>query len=235
MLDTETARWFNVDPLTQKYYRWSPYAYAADNPVRFIDTDGKRWLDAKGNLVWNNGAYTRYATADHIRIGSALMRTKTGMVQFEKLVNHAAPIQTVINITDAPIKIQNGKPGRVNGMIERQRTTDTRTGKRTLKYATITLYEKNLKLRAQENGVTLEEQLGATTGHEIEHTDEENVQLPNNDPNEETKPKAVAAAIIEEFKQQKPISPRDLDVGLDDAFKKPKYEYYDINHLKKHY
>ena len=35
-----TARWDRMDPLSEKYYSTSPYAYCANNPVRFIDPDG---------------------------------------------------------------------------------------------------------------------------------------------------------------------------------------------------
>ena len=31
-----------VDPLAEKYYSISPYAYCAENPVRFIDKDGRQ-------------------------------------------------------------------------------------------------------------------------------------------------------------------------------------------------
>ncbi len=34
--------WPTVDPLAEKYYSISPYVYCANNPVKFIDPDGKQ-------------------------------------------------------------------------------------------------------------------------------------------------------------------------------------------------
>ncbi|WP_306303729.1 RHS repeat-associated core domain-containing protein [Prevotella dentasini] len=34
-------RWDRIDPLAEKYYNVSPYTYCANNPVRFVDLDGK--------------------------------------------------------------------------------------------------------------------------------------------------------------------------------------------------
>jgi len=48
-----TGRFTTIDPLAEKYYSISPYAYVANNPLRFIDPDG-RYI---GDYYAMNGEY----------------------------------------------------------------------------------------------------------------------------------------------------------------------------------
>ena len=57
MYDAALGRWNNIDPMAEKYYSISPYAYCSSNPVNAIDYQGKL-------VIFINGFHNGFEGAD---------------------------------------------------------------------------------------------------------------------------------------------------------------------------
>ena len=120
----------SIDPLCEKYYWISPYAYCLNNPVRYTDPTGNDIVDANGRIMYRNGQWLSNATEGAKLIASGMQLTSIGRESFNELVKANYGVQIVYDQTSDIGKI---------GQTERSYDSNGNTTG-----AIITIFEKNL-------------------------------------------------------------------------------------------
>ena len=96
MYDNQIGRWMTLDPKADKFYEWSPYVYALDNPIRYDDKDGREPGDPVKDIIDRGKKSARFQTLlttakvtstnykTAISIGEDTKTTPDGKITIEK-------------------------------------------------------------------------------------------------------------------------------------------------------
>jgi len=102
-----TSRFISVDPLCEEHYNWSPYAYALNNPIRYIDPDGRLERDPNGNIkFYSSGETVSRETVKHNGF-SLTPNYSTGYVVTDKGNKVVAEQLTSVTVVSADGKRTN--------------------------------------------------------------------------------------------------------------------------------
>ena len=81
--DPALGRWHVLDPLAEDYYSWTTYNYVANNPIFFIDPDGRGWKEAKVLLKGSVTATFSIGAQVGVKVGTYSAKLNVMSYNFE--------------------------------------------------------------------------------------------------------------------------------------------------------
>ena len=109
--DPILPKWDRIDPLAETNYNVSPYAYCANNPVRFIDPDGKDYdvyYDGKSFII-SATYYTDEFSAESANNAVAFWNGLNGKYTMDGLPVNFALNVTVISSEEIPAGVKTDR------------------------------------------------------------------------------------------------------------------------------
>ena len=89
------GRFLSIDPMAEKFYHLSPYAYCAGDPVNLVDPDGRKIYFADGVPEWFKERY--YATIEYMKETGTYDLVFRKLEEDDKFVVYIDYIETINN------------------------------------------------------------------------------------------------------------------------------------------
>ena len=103
------SRWLSPDPLAEEFPSWSPYTMSFNNPLRFVDPDGRAAFDwiknnLTGKITWDNNVTSSSNTPkNHTYVGQSDQSLATNLFGSSKFKDTAYDIGSIsVNTFDNP-------------------------------------------------------------------------------------------------------------------------------------
>lgn len=161
--DPYKGRFDRIDPLAEKSRRWGTYVYCINNPLRFIDPDGRRvddYFNKRGTYLGSDNANTDFIRiVDENKLTNYVANNPSPMtagVEVAVGLSTGTLDNTVGQQVSTPIENTNLSPDAITNIVTHYDNQLTNTG--------VNLETAKLETKSMEKSVVMKAVKGSTQG-----------------------------------------------------------------------